>query len=1712
MDTRRQPHSPSTIGPGLVTAISPQQQNGIPFHTPISISSGSPSFIHSHMQAPLSPADVPSNMPAVPPTYVSGLRDMVIAEGERVSLECWLQGSPEPTVQWFRDEFPINNSADFQVRLEKGLASLTIAEVFPEDSGHFSCVASNTAGHARSTCFLKVQAMHEEVEEDAPSKVTVDSAQEHPTVIPVPAPSSEQQMSSQPLEELPPGESPPLFAQKPSTQLLVEGWPATFHCQVLGVPPPYTYWKKGKIPLSSGYRYKMRSDARSGDYYLDISITFPDDAGEYICVARNKHGEAQASSLLLEKADYEAFKKHGKLPVKQNGVATLKPLQVDTTAAAHLGSEILKHHQNKSAMKKMSVTSPKEQGWSELAFEARLIREIEMRIVQQNLNKIIGEDSEQQPVDPAEDEGACEPRFESRMSSQEVEEGRPVILSCQVFGYPAPKMMWYKDGQQICPGPDNNLQVTPDGVTSLHIGVAHHEHEGIYTVLAFNLRGNIICSAKLSVLTTPQAPSAPQLPQSTAPRFQIPPAPAPEPSLEEALQAMPLEKLYRPVFVQKPLPVCVLEGTVARFDVKAVGRPMPETFWLHNGQPLHNDQVHKTVIKEDGTQSLIISPVSLDDQGDWTVVALNKAGKATTTVPLVVEAKEMLMRPHFLERLQNVSIHEGGTVYLSAKAAGKPIPDLVWLKNNEIIHPHKNSKIMIEDAMGESRLILSGAIPTDSAWYAVTAINRAGRAMTRCKVIVESKVRRKADADRRLFMPRGVYREIAAPVLEPLHSRYGQEQWEDGDLFDGNLEQPPCFKRKVQSLKLKHFGPAIFECQLIPIGDPSIVVEWLHDGRPIQAANRVRMVCEFGYCSLIYDVAYPRDSGVISCIASNLYGSDRTSATLVVKEEKSLVEETQLPEGQRGVQRLRDLERSTAAALAAVAAVTEDVPLENEKPQIVMHPEPCRLHESEQARYRCRVTGQPPPKVSWFLNGRQIHKSKRFRIHYDGIHYLEIMDCKTYDTGNIRLFAENTEGCVETTVCLEVAPREDFRMVLRKANPSHHHETASGKLTFGIVKEDSSAESDKQSQDQEVVKLKKAGRITYEKQSEETEELQSKFKRRKEEGYYEAMAGMDQRSQRKSSDYKDMLRQRRESLVHRIKEESEEENNPDIVESKASVQGVKTEREPLLPGMEAPQFLERIASQTVPEGGEANFQVRIEGNPQPECQWLKNSVKIELSDRICWRWLEEDVCELVIKDATSGDSASITCRAANVVGDVSCHAFLLVQTKPVIIFLQELSDVIAKEKDTLATFEGELSEPFYKVKWYKAGQQLEDGDKYRMHSDRCVHLLSVLIICPEDAGEYSCKLAEDPSICSKAQLLVEGSPLELLKELVDVEVLEGHSAEFECQLSRDDISGTWSHMGNDVTLGERLTEAARRGRCTLTIREARSGDQGTYSFQAGDKITSAFLCVRPRPVALLQALADVAVCETEPARLDVRLSQDGPKGVWKKDGHEIGPDDDRYCTSTEGPARSLIINQVSKEDGGVFAFSISALELETSATLKVQVVEVVHHLKDITMVEGSRLVLECKLSVPEVRTGQWLRDGCALGASEHVQRIVKGTKHRLVIARVQLGDAGHYNFIVGKVHSECQLCVQEVSIVRCATDQVSEKLKEVTFEVELSHAGVEALWLFGEQELRPGERFRIRVQGATHQLTVLRVSGADQGIYTFVAGNKRSPANLSITG
>lgn len=103
-----------------------------------------------------------------------------------------------------------------------------------------------------------------------------------------------------------------------------------------------------------------------------------------------------------------------------------------------------------------------------------------------------------------------------------------------------------------------------------------------------------------------------------------------------------------------------------------------------------------------------------------------------------------------------------------------------------------------------------------------------------------------------------------------------------------------------------------------------------------------------------------------------------------------------------------------------------------------------------------------------------------------------------------------------------------------------------------------------------------------------------------------------------------------------------------------------------------------------------------------------------------------------------------------------CKKFdVIVAAKTVISFTQKLEEINAKEKDTTATFECETNEPFVKVKWLKNNVEIFTGDKYRMHSDRKVHFLSVLMIDMRDDAEFTCKVV-DEDISTTAKLNVEG--------------------------------------------------------------------------------------------------------------------------------------------------------------------------------------------------------------------------------------------------------------------------------------------------------------------------------------------------------------------
>uniref|UniRef100_A0A8C0CQX7 Ig-like domain-containing protein n=1 Tax=Balaenoptera musculus TaxID=9771 RepID=A0A8C0CQX7_BALMU len=1683
----------------------------------------------------------PVEIPVTPPTLVSGLRNVNVIEGESVTFECHISGYPSPKVTWYREDYQIESSIDFQITFQSGIARLMIREAFAEDSGRFTCSAVNEAGTVSTSCYLAVQVSEEfEKETAVAEKITTEEKRfvESRDVI----------MTDTSITEEPagPGEpAAPFFITKPVVQKLVEGGSVVFECQVDGNPKPHVYWKKSGVPLTTGYRYKVSYNKQTGECKLVISMTFADDAGEYTIVIRNKHGETSASASLLEEADYESLMKSQQEMLYQTQMtAFVQEPKVGEIAPGYVYSEYEKEYEKEQALirKKMAKdtvmvrTFVEDQEFHISSFEERLIKEIEYRIIKTTLEELLEEDGEEKmAVDISESE-AVEAGFDLRVKNYRILEGMGVTFHCKMSGYPLPKIAWYKDGKRIRHGERYHMDFLQDGRASLRIPVVLPEDEGIYTAFASNIKGNAICSGKLYVepaaplsaptyIPTPEPVSrirsisprsvsrspirmspARMSPARMSPARMSPLRMSPGRRLEETDESQ-LERLYKPVFVLKPTSFNCLEGQTARFDLKVVGRPMPETFWFHDGQQIVNDYTHKVVIKEDGTQSLIIVPATPSDSGEWTVVAQNRAGKSSISVILTVEAVEHQVKPVFVEKLKNLNIKEGSRLEMKVRAMGNPNPDIVWLKNSEIIVPHKYPKIRIEGTKGEAALKIDSTVSQDSAWYTATAINKAGRDTTRCKVNVEVEFA-EPEPERKLVIPRGTYRakEIAAPELEPLHLRYGQEQWEEGDLYDKEKQQKPFFKKKLTSLRLKRFGPAHFECRLTPIGDPTMVVEWLHDGKPLEAANRLRMINEFGYCSLDYGVAYSRDSGIITCRATNKYGTDHTSATLIVKDEKSLVEESQLPEGRKGLQRIEELERM---AHEGVTSVTTDQK-EKQKPDIVLFPEPARVLEGETARFRCRVTGYPQPKVNWYLNGQLIRKSKRFRVRYDGIHYLDIVDCKSYDTGEVKVTAENPEGVIEHKVKLEIQQREDFRSVLRRApepKPEFHvHEP--GKLQFEVQKVDRPADT---TETKEIVRLKRAERIAHEKVSEESEELRSKFKRRTEEGYYEAITAVELKSRKKDESYEELLRKTKDELLHWTKELTEEEKKALAEEGKITIPTFKPDKIELSPSMEAPKIFERIQSQTVDHGSDVHFRVRVVGKPDPECEWYKNGVKIERSDRIYWYWPEDNVCELVIRDVTAEDSASIMVKAINIAGETSSHAFLLVQAKQLITFTQELQDVVAKEKDTMATFECETSEPFVKVKWYKDGVEVHTGDKYRMLSDRKVHFLSVLTVDTSDAEDYSCVLAEDENVKTTAKLIVEGAIIEFVKELQDIEVPESFSGELECIITPENIEGKWYHNDVELKSNGKYTITSRRGRQNLTVKDVTKEDQGEYSFVVDGKKTTCKLKMKPRPVAILQGLSDQKVCEGDIVQLEVKVSLENVDGVWMKDGEEVQPGD-RVHIVIDKQSHMLLIEDMTKEDAGHYSFTIPALGLSTSGRVSVYSVDVITPLKDINVLEGTKAVLECKVSVPDVTSVKWYLNDEQIKPDDRVHAIVKGTKQRLVINRTYASDEGPYKLMVGRVETSCDLSVEKIKIIRGLHDLTCTETQNVVLEVELSHSGIDVLWNFKDKEIKPSSKYKIEAHGKIYKLTVLNMMKDDEGEYTFYAGENMTSGKLIVAG
>lgn len=96
------------------------------------------------------------------PKIVDHLSSQFVEDGKPVVLSCRIIGAKKFDVIWLHNNKEIKPSKDFEYTSEANIYKLNIAEIFPEDSGTYTCEAFNDAGESFSSCTLNVVVPNEE--------------------------------------------------------------------------------------------------------------------------------------------------------------------------------------------------------------------------------------------------------------------------------------------------------------------------------------------------------------------------------------------------------------------------------------------------------------------------------------------------------------------------------------------------------------------------------------------------------------------------------------------------------------------------------------------------------------------------------------------------------------------------------------------------------------------------------------------------------------------------------------------------------------------------------------------------------------------------------------------------------------------------------------------------------------------------------------------------------------------------------------------------------------------------------------------------------------------------------------------------------------------------------------------------------------------------------------------------------------------------------------------------------------------------------------------------------------------------------------------------------------------------------------------------------------------------------------------------------------
>ncbi|XP_023037819.2 obscurin isoform X1 [Drosophila willistoni] len=943
------------------------------------------------------------------PSFVKKLDNALdVLQGEPLVLECTVDGSPLPTVQWFKDGDEVKPSESVKTSTTpEGLVKLEINNCQPNDSGAYKLVISNPHGEKVALCAVAVK----------------------------------------------PEELQPTFIKPIENVLVTIGQPLKIEAQVTGFPAPEIKWYKDGMLLRPSPELNFINNP-NGQIGLSIDAAQPQDAGVYKCVIANKGGEVEGTSKVqvVPKESKPAFIAELQDASSVEGFPVKLDIKVDGHPKPklqwfHNGHEILPEAQHfaivenpdKSTSLIIEKTVPGDSGLYE--------------VIAQNSEGTTASKAKLY-VAPKADEASAEeaPQFVSALRDVNADEGQELVLSAPFIANPMPEVIWSKDGVPL--SPSERLLMTCDGKhIGLNIKPAETADSGSYTCLLANPLGEDTSSCNANV-----------------------------------------RKVYKPpVFTQKISDQQQVFGNNAKIPVTVSGVPYPELTWYFNDKPINPSE--KYDFKNDGDHHLlIINNCDKADQGVYKCIASNKEGKDITQgkLDIVNEIKKHSRSepPVFLKKIGDCDVYEGMAAKFTACATGYPEPEVEWFKNDKKLFPSDRFLIDIEPN-GLLRLTIKNVTEYDVGRYSCRIYNPYGDDICHAELFydtLDSQQRPLGDqyTDFKKYKKSGAPPPLSeGPIISRMTDRRLRLSWKPSVPLSPRY--PVTYQLEMMDLpegEWRTIRTGIRSCacdmkNLEPFRDYRFRIRvenkfGVSDPSPYTQTYRQKLVPEppksytylppgtdfrpetSPYFPKDFDIERPPHDGLAQApqflLRENdlsygvkghnaelmwfVYGYPKPKMTYYFNdmqiESGGRFDHSYTRNGQATLFVNKMLDRDVgwyeAVATNEHGEARQRVRLEiAEHPRFLKRPDETFIMSRKNGRIEARITGIPLPEVQWYKDWKPLADSTRIKINsFDpDVYILSIHDSIIKDGGLYSISARNIAGSISTSVTVHIEENED---------------------------------------------------------------------------------------------------------------------------------------------------------------------------------------------------------------------------------------------------------------------------------------------------------------------------------------------------------------------------------------------------------------------------------------------------------------------------------------------------------------------------------------------------------------------------------------------------------------------------------------------------------------------------------------------------------------